>query len=189
MNLIDRDYEHAMRNGVALRFDIPVQRPGAYQVRIATLDKTSSKVGTAGRFVEVPDLTKKKLAVSGIVLGTSAGSLGGDPNRIIENTGAKTFPQDANLDFAFVTYNAANTKPLMMTTRLFRDGKNVYSGAEVPIEVSNQPDPNRLLVNGSVKLPPDLEVGNYFLQIVIFERDDKKKTPRVVQWVDFEIVK
>ena len=189
MNLIDRDYEHAMRHGVALRFDIPVKWPGAYQVRIATLDKTSSKVGTAGRFVEVPDLTKKKLAVSGIVLGTSAGSFAGDPNRIIENTGAKTFPQDANLDFAFVTYNAATAKPLVMTTRLFRDGKNVYSGAEVPIEVGNQPDPNRLLVHGSVKLTPDFEVGNYFLQIVIFERDDKKKTPRVVQWVDFEIVK
>lgn len=188
MNLIDRDYEHAMRNGLALRFDIPVRRPGAYQVRIATLDKTTSKVGTAGRFVEVPDLTKKKLAVSGIVLGTAAASYGGDPNRIADDTGTRRFPQNSNLDFAFLTYNAANAKPLMMQARLFRDGKNVYSGAEVPIEVGNQPDPNRLLVNGSVKLTPDLEVGNYFLQIVIFERDDKKKSPRVIQWVDFEII-
>jgi VWFA-related protein len=188
MNLIDRDYEHAMRNGLALRFDIPVRRPGAYQVRIATLDKTSSKVGTAGRFVEVPDLTKKKLAVSGIVLGTAAGAFGGDPDRIIEDTGTRMFPQNANLDFAFVTYNAAKAKPLMMVARLFRAGKNVYSGAEVPIEVGNQTDPNRLLVNGSVKLTPDLGVGNYFLQILIFERDDKKKAPRVIQWVDFDIV-
>jgi len=189
MNLIDRDYEHAMRNGLALRFDIPVRRPGAYQVRIATLDKTSSKVGTAGRFVEVPDLTKKKLAVSGIVLGTAAESFAGNPDRIIEDTGTRRFPQDSNLDFAFVTYNAEKSKPLVMQARLFRDGKNVYSGTEVPIEAGNQPEPNRLLVNGSVKLTPDLELGNYFLQIVIFERDDKKKTPRVVQWVDFEIIK
>ena len=188
INLIDKDYEHAMRNGLALRFDIPVRRPGAYQVRIATLDKTSSKIGTAGRFVEVPDLTKKKLAVSGIVLGTAAASFGGDPDRIADDTGTRWFPQNSNVDFAFVTYNAANAKPLMMEARLFRDGKNVYSGAEVPIDAGNQPDPNRLLVNGSVKLTPDLEVGNYFLQIVIFERDDKKKTPRVVQWVDFEIM-
>ena len=189
MNLIDKDYEYAMRNGLALRFDIPVRRPGAYQVRIATLDKTSSKVGTAGRFVEVPDLTKKKLAVSGIVTGAAAGSFGGDPDRSVDDTGTRRFTQDSNLDFAFVTYNAGNAKPLVMQARLFREGKNVYSGAEVPIEVSNQSDPNRLLVNGSVKLTPDLDVGNYFLQIVIFERDDKKKTPRVVQWVDFEIVK
>lgn len=187
MNLIDRDYEHAMRNGVALRFDIPVRRPGAYQVRIATLDKTSKKVGTAGRFVEVPDLTKKKVAVSGIVLGTAAASFGGDPDRITEDTGTRRFVQNSNLDFAFVTYNATNAKPLVMQARLFRDGKNVYSGAEIPIEAGNQPDPNRLLVNGSVKLTPDLDAGDYFLQIVILERDEKKKVPQVVQWVDFEI--
>jgi VWFA-related protein len=189
INLIDRDYEHAMRNGLALRFDMPVRRPGAYQVRIATLDKTSSKVGTAGRYVEVPDLTRKKLAVSGIVLGTAAASFGGDPDRIADDTGTRWFTQNSNLDFAFVTYNAANTKPLMMEARLFRDGKNVYSGGEVPIGVANQSDPNRLLVNGSVKLAPDLEAGNYFLQIVIFERDDKKKVPHAIQWVHFEIVK
>jgi len=53
--------------------------------------------------------------------------------------------------------------------------------------MGNQPDLNRLLVNGSVKLTPDLDAGNYFLQIVIFERDEKKKVSQVVQWVDFEI--
>jgi len=107
--------------------------------------------------------------------------------RITEDTGTRRFVQNSNLDFAFVTYNATNAKPLVMQARLFRDGKNVYSGAEIPIEAGNQPDPNRLLVNGSVKLTPDLDAGNYFLQIVIFERDEKKKVPLVVQWVDFEI--
>ncbi len=190
LNLVDHDYEYAMRNGLALRFDMPVKRPGSYQVRIATRDRSSSKIGTAGQFVEVPDINKKKLAVSGIVLGTPAGarSTAADANQIIEGTGTRKFQPKADLDFAFVTYNAAKAKPLVMQARLFRDGKNVYTGTEVPIEVGNQPDPNRLLVNGSVKLSPDLEVGNYFLQIVIFERDDKKKAPRVVQWVDFEIM-
>ena len=121
-------------------------------------------------------------------MGTGAESFSGDPDRIIQYTGTRTFPQNANLDFAFITYNAANAKPLVMQARLFRDGKNVYSGAEIPIEVGNQPDPDRLLVNGSLKLTPDLGVGNYFLQILIFERDDKKKAPRVIQWVDFDIV-
>ena len=191
LNLLDRDYEYAMRNGLALRFDLPVKRPGSYQVRIATRDRTSSKIGTAGQFVEVPDINKRKLAVSGIVLGTPAGARVSsvDANQIIEGTGTRKFPQNADLDFAFVAYNAAGANSLVMEPKLFRDGKNVYSGPEIPIEVGNQPDPNRMLVSGSVKLPLELELGNYFLQIVISDKSAKKKAPQVVQWVDFEILK
>lgn len=191
LNLVDRDYEYAMRNGLALRFDMPVKRPGSYQVRIATRDRTSSKIGTAGQFVEVPDINKRKLSVSGIVLGTPAGarSSGRDANQIIEGTGTRKFPQSADLDFAFVAYNARGANSLVMEPKLFRDGKNVYSGAEIPIEVGNQADPGRMLVSGSLKLPPELELGNYFLQIVISEKSEKKKAPQVVQWVDFEIMK
>ena len=190
LNLIDSDYEYAMRNGLALRFDMPVKRPGSYQVRIATRDRTTSKIGTAGQFVEVPDINKKKLAVSGIVLGTPAGSRASsaDANQIIEGTGTRKFQSKADLDFAFIAYNAASANSLVMEPKLFRDGKNVYSGPEIPIEVANQPDPNRMLVSGSFKLPPELELGNYFLQIVISEKSAKKKAPQVVQWVDFEIL-
>ena len=188
LTLIDRDYEYAMRNGLALRFDIPVKRPGSYQVRIATRDRTSSKIGTAGQFVEVPDINKKKLAVSGIVLGTPAGARSGvDANQILAGTGTRKFQLKDTLDFAFVAYNAANASSLVMEAKLFRDGKNVYSGPEMPIAVGNQPDPNRMLVNGSLKLPSELELGNYFLQIVISDKSAKKKSTQVVQWVDFEI--
>ena len=190
LTLVESDYQYAMRNGVALRFDMPVKRHGAYQVRVATKDRTSSKIGTAGQFVEVPDINKKKLAVSGIVLGTPAGSSSGrDPNQILEGTGSRRFGQNSNLDFAFVAYNVASASSMVMEAKLFRDGKNVYSGPKEPIAFGNQADPSRMLVNGSVTLTPDLEVGNYFLQIVISDESAKNKAPQVVQWVDFEIVK
>ena len=72
LSLTERDYEHAMRNGMALKLDMPVKRPGSYQVRVATRDRNSAKIGSAGQFVEVPDLKKKRLAVSGIILGNMA---------------------------------------------------------------------------------------------------------------------
>lgn len=192
VNLVDRDYEYVMRHGLALRFDIPVKRPGSYQVRIATRDRTSSKIGTAGQFVEVPDIRKQQLAVSGIVLGTPAGarSSARDANQIIEGTGTRKFPQNVDLDFAFVAYNLAGNNALVMESKLFRDGRIVYAGPEIPIEVGNQADPNRMLVSGSFKLPRELEPGNYFLQIVISDKSAaKKKAPKVAQWVDFEIMK
>jgi hypothetical protein len=44
-----------------------------------------------------------------------------------------------------------------------------------------------LLVNGSVRLGADLEVGNYYLQVVITDKSAKGKPSPVVQWTDFEI--
>ena len=75
-----------------------------------------------------------------------------------------------------------------METKLFRDGKVVYSGPEAPIQVGGQPDPERVLASGKVRLGPELEPGFYYLQVSITDKDAKSKAPPVVQWIDFEIV-
>ena len=76
-----------------------------------------------------------------------------------------------------------------MEAKLFRDGKLVHSGPEVPIALGNQADPNRVLVHGSTPLSANLEVGDYYLQVVITDNSKKKKTALAVQWTDFEIVR
>ena len=189
LTLNDRDYELAIRNGMATTVDMTVKRPGSYQVRIATRDKISSKIGSAGQFVEVPDLNKKRLAVSGIVLADKAGSSGFDVVKISDLPGARSFDLNTDLHFAFLTYNATSTSNLVMQAKLFRDGKAVYSGQEMPINVGNQADPSRLLVNGSLRLRPDLELGSYYLQVVITDKSAKSKMAPVVQWIDFDVVR
>jgi VWFA-related protein len=189
LSLNEGDYEQAMRNGMALRFDMPVKKPGAYQVRIATRDRVSSKIGSAGQFVDVPNLNNKKLAVSGMVLGTTARFAGRDVSEIVENPGTRFFEPNSELHFAFVAYNAASAGNLVMETKLFRDAKIVYSGPESPLQIGNQPDPNRVLINGSVRLSPELEPGNYYIQVVITDKSAKGKAAPVVQWIDFDIVK
>ena len=99
LSLNERDYEQAMRNGMALKLDMPVKRPGSYQVRVATRDKNSAKIGSAGQFVEVPDLNKKRLAVSGIVLGTTAGFSGRDANHIDRTPGHEKFRSEHRSSF------------------------------------------------------------------------------------------
>jgi len=188
LTLNDRDFEHATLNGMALTLDIPVKRPGAYQVRVAARDRSSTKIGSAGQFVEVPDLSKKRLAVSGIVLGTRDSFSGRDLNEIIDRPGTRNFDPNSDLHFAFVTYNAPSTSSLVMEAKLFRDGKTVFLGTEAPIN-AGQTDPNRLLVTGWVRLSPDLEPGNYYLQVVIIDKVPKSKVVPVVQWIDFDVVK
>ena len=186
LSLTQSQHQQALQNGMALRVDMPVKRPGAYQVRIATRDRASQKIGSAGEFVDVPDLNKRLLAMSGMVLGTAATFSGRDVYEVMEHAGVRSFDRNSDLHFAFATYNATSTSNLVMQARLFRDGKSVYSGPEVPI-VGKSADPSRLFVNGSVRLPPDLELGDYYLQVVITDKSAKKAVP-VVQWSSFEIV-
>jgi hypothetical protein len=117
------------------------------------------------------------------------GTVAGDVRDTMANPGTRRFAQNSNLHFAYVIYNASQFVNAVAEARLFRDGKNVYSGPAAPVQTANQPDPDRLFVNSALRLA-DLEPGNYYLQVVISDKaGDKKKIVPVVQWIDFEIVK
>jgi VWFA-related protein len=192
VNLSPEGYEYAMRNGMQLTFDIPVKKPGAYQVRIATRDRASDRIGSAGEFVAVPNLRDKKLAVSGVILGTDNDETG----QALASPGARRFTPNSAVHFAYVIYNAANQtgalRNLVMQAKLFRDDKEVFAGPQVPVKApANQTDLSSLLATGSVRLAQDLEPGGYYLQVLIMEvgGKDKDKVVPVVQWADFEVQK
>ncbi|HEV2835321.1 MAG TPA: VWA domain-containing protein [Pyrinomonadaceae bacterium] len=192
LKLRQEEYEKAKSVGIRLRFDMPAVRPGSFQVRIGVRDRTSSKIGTAGQFVAVPDLRNKKLALSGVVL-RGAGEAG-TQNITMTNPAIRQFKAGSDLYFAFVAYNAAidpatQSPNLLMETKLFREGKMIKSSGETVLDLANQPDPVRLLATGVMRLDPALEPGPYYLQVVITDRAVKDKQPPAIQWVDFEIVK
>src|SRR5258707_11561447 len=55
-------------NGFDYVFLVPIKKPGAYQFRTAFRDTVSEHLGSASQFVEVPDLRKNRLSLSGIVM-------------------------------------------------------------------------------------------------------------------------
>src|ERR1041385_7677085 len=188
LSLTEAEHRQAVANGIALSFDMPVRRAGAYQARLVVRDRPTSHLGSAGAVVVVPDLKNRKPAVSGIILGLP------NADQSVSNAGARRFKQNDELYFAYNLYNAANEsgqlRNLVMNAMLFRDGKNVYSGPEIPIAASDPKDLNRVFTNGRIKLTPDLEPGNYYLQVVVTDKDaPKNKAVPVVQWIDFEIEK
>ena len=190
ISLSQSDYEIALNNGLQLTFDMTVKRPGAFQVRVAARDRASSRIGSAGQFVDVPNLANKKFATSGVVLGVGID----DAKHELYNAGARRFAPNADVYFAFMIYNAANEtgalRNLVMQTKLFRDGKSVFSGPEEQVKAATNPgDLSRGFASGVVRLPPDIEPGNYYLQVTIKEIGVKDKVAPQVQWVDFEIQK
>ncbi|HKR14548.1 MAG TPA: VWA domain-containing protein [Pyrinomonadaceae bacterium] len=194
ISLPDKDYEQAVREGIRINFDMPARKPGAYQVRVAARDAASLSIGSAGQFVAVPDLKKKRLAASGIVL-LSVAEVQTDTGEVTSASPAvRRFRPDSDLHFAFVVYNAlldrASGRPnLVVESKLFRDGKHVTSFPEATVDVSNQPDLERIFVNRMIRLGADLEPGYYYLQLVITDKAAGEKPPVTIQWVDFEITK
>jgi len=73
LRLRGQTYEQALREGISLHFDLPVKRPGSFQVRVAARDIASSRIGSAGQFVSVPDLRNQRLADSEIILRVANG--------------------------------------------------------------------------------------------------------------------
>jgi len=61
-------YKRALENGFVFNLTVPIKKPGAYQLRTALRDTTSERVGSASQFIEVPNITKNRLLLSGIVI-------------------------------------------------------------------------------------------------------------------------
>jgi VWFA-related protein len=195
MSLPEADYQRAVREGIRIRFDMPAKKPGAYQLRVAARDVASSRIGSAGQFVGVPNLKNKHLAVSGIVLRGVTDISDTESGAVASVSPAlRRFVPNSEMQFALVVYNAAidpaiGRPNLVMETKLFRNDKRVQSYPAVPVDMTNQTDPGRIFATRIVQLGANLEPGNYYLLVEITDKTTKDKQPPIAQWIDFEIVK
>ncbi len=184
------------RDGVVYRFDLPVPQAGAYQFRVAVRDEGTALMGTARQFVDVPNMKKHPLTLSGVtVSGDDANSTvpqGQYRSANLNSPAIRRFAAGDNLWFGYVIYNAkidnAQQPPLIAAARLFRDGALVKQLEPKPVEIKGQTDLLRIRNGGGIKLG-GLPPGEYLLEILVTEPHGKDKPRMANQWVDFEIVK
>lgn len=193
-------FDRIQSQGFDYIFNMPTKKPGGYQFRIALLDTVSSRVGSAGQYVEIPDLKQKRLALSGIILNaaalsgetgpvTSAVDAGEGPVREA-NSGARRFRINSSLNYDYLIFNAGgnpSSGQLNALVRLFQDGKLVFEHQSA-VEIMQQIDPARLLVGGRLTLGTNLRPGEYVLQITVTDPSEKKGQGLASQSADFEIV-
>lgn len=68
LTMKEEAYQKAQRDGLVYSFVVPVKKAGAYQLRMAVRDKATARTGSASQFIEVPDLKKDRLVLSGLVV-------------------------------------------------------------------------------------------------------------------------
>lgn len=185
-------YRRLVEHGLSYVLNMPLKQGGPYQVRVAVRDAGSGKVGAATQYVEVPELEKKRLALSGIVLSgapAAAGAGEGDPRL---GPAVRVLPRGTLLDYRYHIYNAqadAAGRPQVQTQmRLFRDGRQVFGGRVLPLDATEQKDLKRLAAGGRLRLGPELTPGAYLLQVTVTDALAPEKHRVATQWIDFEIV-
>jgi VWFA-related protein len=210
MRLKGKSYERVLSSGFTYNVTVPVKKPGAYQLRTVLRDVSSNRLGAANQFIEVPDIKKNRLTVSGIVVrgmtveayqrSLAAGRSQGETEGIVEetdpNAGAavRQFRTGSVVVYGFAIYNAqtdkATGKPQLKTQlRLFRNGQLVFTGRELAFDPASQPDLKRLNAAGAIQVGSELAPGEYQLQVVVTDALAKEKHRVATQWIDFEIVK
>ena len=201
-------YQKIMRKGLLYKVNVPIKKPGAYQLRVAVRDAASEKVGSANQFIEVPDVGKKRLTLSGLVMAGSdprqakpsdsqtmnATEGAEEENDATSGPSVRVLRVGMELSYLFAIYNAtldrATGKPqLEAQVRLLRDGLAVYTGQQVPIRLGPQADWRQIVANGKLQLGADIGPGEYVLQVIITDRLAREKNNTATQWIDFEVVK
>jgi VWFA-related protein len=194
-------YEKVLRSGFDYVVNVYIAKPGAYQLRMAVRDASTEKVGSANQFIEAPDLSGGRLALSGLVLsGEDSPQSARDGAVSVE---AKYDPQSSpavrrlkrgtELFYNFAVYNArvdkGTAKPrLTFQARLFRDGREVYAGRQMPVAAGAQSDAKHVLTGGRMSLGPKAALGEYVLQVVVTDAPEGERPRTASQWIDFEIV-
>ncbi|MCY7345044.1 MAG: VWA domain-containing protein [Pyrinomonadaceae bacterium] len=202
-------YRKVVSDGFVYNFSFPIKKAGAYQYRVVIRDSETQKIGSANQFIEVPNLKKERLTVSGIVLenltaeqwrrrATDAppatvptGASEPETTDPLTDTSLRRFQRGTILRYAFEIYNAksdAARKPNLTTQiKVFRDGKPILEGTNVPLDLLGQTDLQRIKFAGALSLGGEISAGEYVPQIVITDNLAKKKRQIATQFVQFEI--
>jgi len=196
-------FDAILKSGFIYDFTFPIKKPGAYQLRVALLDKATEKVGSANQFVEVPNLKKERLTLSGIVLenigldewrriGEGKPAADGKQSDPVSDTALRQFKRGTILSYGAEVFNAkldaAKQPKLTYQLRIFRDGKLFFEGKAKPFAAANQTDYKKINVNGSLSLGAEMQSGDYVLQIVVTDNLAKEKRKLAAQFVQFEII-
>jgi len=202
--LSDGDFKRVMREGLVYYATVPIKKPGAYQLRIALRDSSTERIGSASQFIEAPDIKKKHLVLSGLIIrGENADTStqtattkdeGMEEGNTEASPAIRRLKPGMVVSYGYFIYNTridkASSRPQVTTqVRLFRDGKEVFTGKEVPFDSTGQTDLQRLQTGGALQLGASMEPGEYVLQVIVTDLLADKKYRIATQWMDFQIVK
>ena len=172
--------------------------PGLHQMRVAARDVKTGRVGSAVQWVEVPDLSSRRLALSSLIVAESSADAS---RRLTQPAAAKTdsllepaaadisvdrrFASKSSLRYLVFIYNAraaaAAPPDVTLQTQIFRGRSEVFTGPPARVAPEGQ-DPARLAYAAEVPLE-GLPPGRYSLRVTVSDRAAKRTAEQRVGFV------
>jgi VWFA-related protein len=186
-NLSPDEYKHALTTGLGYTGQVELV-PGSYQLRVAVRETSTGKLGTLSRYLEVPDMSKKRFTASSVFLhaivpGASAKA---EPTPL---TALRQISRQDDLRFSVVVYNAKleRDKP-QLSTRLTisRPDKIVFQGPIQGVDLHGA-DSSQAIRIGQIGLSK-LSTGHYFLTLEVTDNLADKKSQTVARNIDFYVI-
>jgi VWFA-related protein len=194
-------YKKYMTEGFVYGFTFPVKVAGTYQLRVALRDRGSDRIGSANQLVEVPDIGKKRLAVSGVYLESLSLEDWNRQNKIdveyaptngLSDTSRRVFKRGSVLNYAFVIFNAkldrTQRPSLTVKTKVFCDGKLMLESVPASVSLNGQVDMQRIGAGGSLNLGGGIPTGECVLQITVRDALAKEKEQTGTHFLQFSII-
>ncbi len=186
-NLTAEEYKRALVNGIGYTGQLELT-PGSYQLRVAVREADTGKLGTLSRYLEVPDMSKKRYTMSSVFLHAVDPSAGAKAQPVAL-TALRTISRKDDLRYSVVVYNAKldKDKP-QLTTRLTisRGDRIIFQGVVQPVELRGA-DPSQAVRVGQIGLSK-LSTGRYLLTLEVTDALADKKSQTLVRSIDFDII-
>ena len=159
--------------------------PGLYQIRAAAREYKSGRAGSAHAWIEIPDLTKKQLSMSSLLLGERSQSMmknvssGVEVGPVLLSAGHR-FKRDSTLRFIVFGYNVTlsptdKKADLAVQVQVIRDDQPVLTTALRKVPTDDVSDLARIPYAAEIPLS-DLQTGRYILQVTLIDRVSKQST-------------
>ncbi len=183
------EYRFAMEHGLRVAFQLKLPGAGAWQIRALVADSASDRLGTASRFMEVPDAAKGVLALSGLAMGTDSAAGDAAARDPRGDADVRIFQPGTVCTFQYSIFNALlgadKQSALEVRTRMFAGGRVVFDGKPERMTFGELAAGTRRQITGHLKLDPKMAPGDYILQVTV--RDLVGEARTASQFTDFQV--
>ena len=148
-------------------------KPGIYQIRVAARDDKSGTVGSAAQWIEIPDLSSKKLTLSTLLLGGHISNAVQDQKASgdqVQFSVDRRFARGSQLTFFTIVYNASAAPKLESQIEILRGGQRVVASPVMPVVLEPNTDLARIPYGANVGLKT-MAPGRYVLKVTVTDRN------------------